>query len=72
MELSKKSYENIKNFVNKSNLDKDLEFELRFIKQNINQKVFENIFNKLTFSKLNNGLGFKYEMIKHLDVFLKT
>ena len=59
MELSKKSYENIKNFVNKSNLDKDLEFELRFIKQNINQKVFENIFNKLTFSKLNNGLGFK-------------
>ena len=45
MELSKKSYENIKNFVNKSNLDKDLEFELRFIKQNINQKVFENIFN---------------------------
>ena len=72
MELSKKSYTNIKNFINKSNLDKDLEFELRFIKQNINQKVFENIFNKLTFSKLNNGLGFKYEMIKHLDVFLKT
>ena len=72
MELSKKSYANIQNFINKSNTDKNLEFELRFIKQNINQKLFENIFNKLTFSKLNNGLGFKYEMKKHLDVFLKN
>ena len=45
MELSKKSYANIQNFINKSNTDKNLEFELRFIKQNINQKLFENIFN---------------------------
>lgn len=72
MELSVKSYDTIKDFIDKSNKDKNLEFELRFVKQNINQKMFESIFNKLTFSKLNNGLGFKYEMKKHLDVFLKN
>ena len=72
MELSNKSYEKIKSFIDKSNIDKDLEFELRFIKKDIKQKLFENIFNKLTFSKLNNGLGFKYEMVKHLDIFLNN
>ena len=63
MELSEVTYDNILNFVNKSNKDKDLEFELRFTNQEINQKTFESIFNKLTFSNSNNGLGFKYEMI---------
>ena len=72
MELSKQSYEKINDFIDRSNRDKNLEFELRFVKQDISQKIFENIFNKLTFSKNNNGLGFKYEMIKHLDVFLKS
>ena len=72
MELSAKSYDKIKNFIDKSKKDKNLEFELRFIKENISQKTFESIFNKLTFSKSNNGLNFKYEMIQHLDVFLKN
>jgi len=72
MELSSKSYDKIKDFIDKSNKNKDFEFELRFIKDNISQKLFENIFNKLTFSKGNNGLGFKYSMIQNLDVFLKS
>ena len=71
MELSATSYNKIKDFINKSNKDKNLEFELRFIKNNINQKLFENIFNKLTFSKSNNGMGLKYTMIQNLDIFLK-
>jgi len=72
MELTTKSYKKINDFINKSNNDNNLEFELRFTKKNISNKLFENIFNKLTFSKLNNGLGFKYEMIKHLDIFLRN
>ncbi len=72
MELTTKSYNKINDFINKSNNDNNLEFELRFTKKNISNKLFENIFNKLTFSKLNNGLGFKYEMIKHLDIFLRN
>ena len=72
MELTTKSYKKINDFINKSNNDNNLEFELRFTKKNIGNKLFENIFNKLTFSKLNNGLGFKYEMIKHLDIFLRN
>ena len=72
MEITTKSYKKINDFINKSNNDNNLEFELRFTKKNISNKLFENIFNKLTFSKLNNGLGFKYEMIKHLDIFLRN
>ena len=72
MELSVKSYDTIKDFIDKSNKDKNLEFELRFVKQNINQKMFESIFNKLTFSKSNNGMGLKYTMIQNLDIFLKS
>ncbi len=72
MELTTTSYDKIKNFIKKSNNDSKLEFELRFIEKEINQNIFENIFNKLTFSKLNNGMNFKYEMIQHLDVFLKN
>ena len=72
MELSTTSYDKIKNFISKSNKDKHFEFELRFIDKEINQSIFENIFNKLTFSKQNNGMNFKYEMIQHLDVFLKN
>ena len=72
MELITSSYEKILNFISKSKKDKLLELEIRFIEQEINQKTFEDIFNKLTFSKINNGLGFKYEMVQHLDVFLKT
>lgn len=72
MELSTASYDKILNFIKKSNKDKNLEFEMRFIKQEISQKIFENIFNKLTFSKNNNGMGFKYEMIQNLDVFLRN
>ena len=72
MELITSSYEKILNFISKSKKDKLLELEIRFIEQEINQKTFEDVFNKLTFSKINNGLGFKYEMVQHLDVFLKT
>lgn len=72
MELSSQSYDKIKNFINKSNKDKNLEFELRFTDKTISKKIFENIFNKLTFSKLNNGLEFKYDMINNLDVFIKN
>ena len=72
MELVNKSYETLVNFINKSSKDKNLEFELRFIEQEIDQKIFEDVFNKLTFSKSNNGFGFKYEMVQHLDVFLKS
>jgi hypothetical protein len=72
MELVNKSYETLINFINKSSKDKNLEFELRFIEQEIDQKTFEDVFNKLTFSKSNNGFGFKYEMVQHLDVFLKS
>ena len=72
MELTTTSYDKIKNFIKKSNNDSKLEFELRFIEKEINQNIFESIFNKLTFSKLNNGMNFKYEMIQHLDVFLKN
>ena len=72
MELSNSTYDKIKNFISKSNKDKNLKFELKFINENISSKDFENIFNKLTFSRSNNGLGLEYEMIQNLDVFLKN
>lgn len=36
----------------------------------INEDIYNRIFQKLTFSKDNNGLGYKYEMKNILDVIL--
>ena len=72
MELSPKSYDKLKQFIQKSKKDKFLEFELNFNEQLLDQKKFESVFNKLTFSKNNNGLGFKKTIIQHLDIYLKS
>lgn len=72
MELSLKSYNNLKDYIDKSFKNKTYELELRFNNYKLNYADFQKIFQKLTFSKSNNGLGYKYEMINDLDIVLNT
>ena len=72
MDLSIKSYNNLKDYINKSFKNKNYELELRFNNYKLNYNDFQKIFQKLTFSKSNNGLGYKYEMINDLDIILSS
>jgi len=72
MELSLKSYNNLKDYIDKSFKNKNYELELRFNNYKLNYADFQKIFQKFTFSKSNNGLGYKYEMINELDIVLNT
>ena len=72
MELSLKSYNNIKDYIDRSFKNKNYELELRFNKFKLNYVDFQKIFQKLTFSKSNNGLGYKYEMINDLDIVFNS
>ena len=72
MELSQKSYNILKDYIDKSLKNKNYELELRFNKYKLNYSDFQKIFQKFTFSKSNNGLGYKYEMINELDIVLNT
>ena len=73
MELNNKIYTKILNLIDSAKKNKNYEFELRFWNKKmniINEELYNKIFQKLTFSKDNNGLGYKYEMKNILDVIL--
>jgi len=72
MELSEKVYNKLFSLFEKTKQNINYELELRFSTNKINYQIYKNIFQKLTFSKLNNGKGLKYEMINELDIFLNS
>ena len=69
MELSEKVYDKLFFLFDKTKKNINYELELRFFSQKMNYEIYKNIFQKLTFSKLNNGKGLKYEMINELDIY---
>ena len=72
MDLSEKVYHKLKLLFEKSKKKKTYELEIRFSSNKINYQIYKNIFQKLTFSKLNNGKGLKYDMINDLDIFINS
>jgi len=72
MELSEKVYNKLFSLFEKTKKNINYELELRFFSKKINYQIYKNIFQKLTFSKLNNGKGLKYEMLNELDIFLNS
>jgi SAM-dependent methyltransferase len=74
MELSIKTYNKLINLIDDAKKNKNYELEARFWnkkdKNLINEENYNKIFKQLTFSKENNGFGFKYEMKNILDVIL--
>jgi len=74
MELNIKTYNKINNFIDDAKKNKNYELEARFWgrkdKNLINEENYNKVFQKLTFSKENNGFGFKFTMRNILDVIL--
>ena len=74
MELNFEIFKKLLSLIDSSKKDKNYEFEARFWnkkeKDLINESNYNKIFQKLTFSKENNGLGYKYEMKNILDIIL--
>lgn len=77
MELNKNTFNKLVSFIDSARTNKDYELEVRFWNKNkdinlINEDNYGKVFQKLTFSKENNGFGYKYEMKNILDVILDT
>ena len=71
MEFNTEIFNKLESLIESSKDNKDYEFETRFSrKQIINEDRYTKVFQKLTFSKDNNGLGYKYVMKNILDVIL--
>jgi hypothetical protein len=71
MELNKNTYTKLISFINNARNNETYELEARFWNKDlINEETYNNIFQKLTFSKNNNGFGYKYEMKNILDIIL--
>jgi hypothetical protein len=71
MEFNTEIFNKLESLIESSKENKDYEFETRFSrKQIINEDRYTKVFQKLTFSKDNNGLGYKYVMKNILDVIL--
>ena len=73
MELNKNIYNNLISLIDNAKKNKNYELEARIWNKNmevINEDTYTKLFQKLTFSKIYNGLGYKYVMKNILDVFL--
>ena len=73
MELNKKVFSQLISLVDSAKKNKEYELEARIRNTNImliDEESYKRVFNKLTFSKENNGFGYKYEMKNILDVIL--
>jgi len=73
MELNKKIFSELISLVDSAKKNKEYELEARIRNNNImliDEESYKRVFNKLTFSKENNGFGYKYEMKNILDVIL--
>ncbi len=73
MQLNNNMFQKLVTLIDSSKKNKTYEFESRFWNKNnslISEDNYTKIFQKLTFSKQNNGLGYKYEMKNILDVIL--
>jgi len=73
MELNIEVFNKLCSFIDDAKKNINYEFEVRFWNKNnikINSEKYNKIFHKFTFSKDNNGLGYKYEMKNILDIIL--
>ena len=73
MEINKDILNKLVSLIDSANENENYEFEARFWNNDnklINNEIFIKIFQKLTFSKDNNGYGYKYEMKNILDIIL--
>ena len=77
MELNNKIFSKLLSLVDEAKKNKTYELEARFAGKHsykkkiiINEENYNKIFQKLTFSKENNGMGYKYEMKNILDIIL--
>ena len=68
MEINIEIFNKLVSFIDNAIKNETYELEARFFK--INEDTFTKIFQKLTFSKDNNGFGYKYTMKNILDVIL--
>jgi hypothetical protein len=73
MELDSIIFNKLISFIDDSKKNSNYELEARFWNKNkiiVNEENYKKVFQKLTFSKENNGYGFKYEMQNILDILL--
>lgn len=73
MEFNKKTYTKLISFVDDAKKHDQYELEARFWNKGqnvIDEENYTKVFQKLTYSKDNNGFGYKYEMKNILDVIL--
>ena len=73
MEFNIEVFKKIVSLIDDAKKNKNYELEARFMNKNnilIHNENFNTIFQKLTFSKENNGFGYKYEMMNILDIIL--
>lgn len=73
MEFNKKIYTKLISFVDSAKQHDQYEFEARFWNKGqniIDEESYTKVFQKLTYSKDNNGFGYKYDMKNILDVIL--
>ena len=73
MELSIEVFTKLCSLIDSAKENINYELEARFWNKDnkkINSEKYNKIFQKLTFSKDNNGLGYKYEMKNILDIIL--
>jgi len=75
MELELNIFNKLVSFLSKSKQNDNYELEIRFWddinkKKNLSEEIYKKIFEKMTYSKTNNGLGFKYDLENTLDIFL--
>ena len=72
MEINIEIFNKLVSLIEDSKKNKDYEFEARFMNKNktIDEEKYNKIFQKFTFSKSNNGLGYKYKMKNILDVII--
>ena len=74
MELDIAVFNKLISLIDDAKKNNNYELEARFWNKNkiiINEENYKKVFQKLTFSKENNGYGFKYDMHNILDVILE-
>ena len=74
MELDIAVFNKLISLIDDAKKNNNYELEARFWNKNkiiINEENYKKVFQKLTFSKENNGYGFKYNMHNILDVILE-